>query len=103
LLKEIEKHPNELTFDSFGRIIIDEVGIPGSNIFVVFPKLFKARTNDSNLLGFNEIKKKLEEMGLSSYLKMQVGRGKQKPQIKQDSTFDPNFSANNQPWYYIGP
>ena len=102
LLKKIQERPNELTFDSFGRIIIDGIGLPSSNIFVIFPLLFKGK-KESSLIGFKELKNKLEEMGLTEYFKMQVGRGRQKMKIKQTSTFDPNYADKNQPWYYIGP
>ena len=101
LLKKIESLPNELTFDSFGRIIINGVGIPGSNIYVIFPLLFKNK-KESSLIGFKELKKKIEDMGFGDDIKTQVGRGKEKAKFKQTVTFEPS-SASYQPWYYLGP
>ncbi len=104
LLKQIESVPNQITFDSFGRIILDGVGIPGSNIYVIFPLLFKHK-KESSLIGFNELKKKIDDLGYSDYLKSQVGRGKVKSKTipNQMLTFDPSSTATNQPWYYLGP
>jgi hypothetical protein len=104
LLREIEAYPNELTFDSFGRIIIEGIGIPGSNIFVIFPMLFKNKKQEQ-LIGFKELLNKLNEMGLSHFFNSQKGKGKEKQKQANSSaiSFDPQSNAKDQPWYYIGP
>lgn len=109
LLNEIEKHPNELTFDSFGRLIIDTIAIPSSNIFVLLPMLYKQKKSQ-NLPGLNELIQKLEEMGLKDLFNFksvshETGKSKNvlnsKAMGKEKDIFEPN--TKNQPWYYIGP
>jgi hypothetical protein len=96
-LEQIENRPNELTFDSIGRVIIDNVAIPGSNMFVLLPMLFKTKKS-KNLPGLSELIEKLDEMGLTHFITANVLKGKG----KDLKTFEPTFS-NKQPWYYLGP
>lgn len=43
LLKEFEKRGDELTWNSSGTIFIQKIALPGSNIFNLFPLLFKKK------------------------------------------------------------
>ena len=63
LLKEFNVRGNELTYDSSGVIYIDGVSIPHSDIFVLFPYLFKAKRR-KNLTGFDNFFQKIADMGL---------------------------------------
>lgn len=67
LLEEFDKRGNELTWNSSGTIFVDQVAIPGSNLFTVFPLLFKVRRSEK-LIGLNELIQKINDMGLSSYI-----------------------------------
>ena len=44
-------------------IFVDGVSIPNSDIFVLFPYLFKAKRR-KNLIGFNDFFQKITDMGL---------------------------------------
>jgi hypothetical protein len=57
----------ELTWNSSGIIFIDQISIPNSNIFVLFPYLFKAK-RPKNLVGFEDFYNKIHKMGLSDLI-----------------------------------
>ncbi len=83
-----------------GRLFIDGVAIPKSNIFVLLPNLFKKK-HPNNLPGLIELKEKLEEMGLGAFIqsknvKNKIGKGAEKIETIDKIT-------SNQPWYYLGP
>ena len=65
LLKAFDERAEELTFDSNGTIYIDATSLPGSNIFLIFPTLFKQTKNRKTLQGFDEVIEKLTGMGLA--------------------------------------
>ena len=46
-----------------GVIYVDGVSIPNSDIFVLFPYLFKAK-RQKNLIGFDDFIQKISDMGL---------------------------------------
>ena len=54
---------NELTWSSTGIIYVDETSIPNSNIFELFPYLFRAK-RPKGLIGFEDFCDKIVEMGL---------------------------------------
>ena len=98
LLEEIDLRPEDITFDSSGLIVIDGTAIPSSNIFLVFPLLFK-KVHPS-FPGLQELKLKLSEMHLDSFFEENNGRKKIKPESKvgQGNT----VSVPNKRWYFIG-
>lgn len=62
LLNIFETHPNDVTFDAKGTVYINSTSIPNSNIFVLFPALFKKRGKSAQ--GLSELLVKLEQMNL---------------------------------------
>jgi hypothetical protein len=97
LLEHIEQRPSELTFDSKGVMLIDGVGIPGSNIFLLFPLLFKKEK--PSLIGLEELINKLTEMKLNSYILENSPRKKAKIETKTGGSNE----IDNKHWYYLGP
>ncbi len=82
---------------------MDQVGIPGSNMFKIFPLLFVKTKKNHIDTGFEELKAKINEMGLGDYLtsksmKTLTGGGLPK---KQKQIVKPNLSS--EAWWYIGP
>ena len=67
LLAEFDQRGNELTWNSSGTIFVDQVAVPGSNMFTLFPLLFKVRRSEK-LIGLNDLINKINDMGLSSYI-----------------------------------
>jgi hypothetical protein len=96
-LDHIEQRPSELTFNSNGVILIDGVGIPGSNIFLLFPLLFKKEK--SSLIGLKELTNKINEMKLNSYIIEDASTKKPKIETKVGG----NKDNTNTHWYYLGP
>ena len=92
LLQEFNDRGNELTWNSDGVIFIDQVGIPESDIFVLFPYLFKAR-HPKSLNGFEDFVKKIQDMGLD-HLTMKKSRHQSSPKLSVQTT-----SEN---WWYLG-
>lgn len=58
---------NELTWSSSGTIFIDGISIPDSNIFQLFPYLFRAK-RPKDLIGFDDFTNKIIEMGLNDFI-----------------------------------
>lgn len=99
LLKIIESRPNELTFDCNGVIYIDEQSVPGSNIFKLFPILFKKRAS-KNFSGLQDFINKINQMGLTHLIKYPI---QHKEAMKLDAAISrtvPNTSTDQ--WWYIG-
>lgn len=63
LLKQFDNRGNELTWNSNGTIFIDQTSIPESNMFELFPNLFKPKKKKT-LQGFEDFVQKISEMGL---------------------------------------
>ena len=101
LLEEFDKRGNELTWNNHGTIFIDEVSIPGSNLFTLFPLLFKLRRSEK-LIGLNELIQKIDDMGLSSFIVKKKSFKKNKR--PQTTTSLSGHGINDDfPWYYLGP
>lgn len=98
LLEQFDERGNELTWNSSGTVFIDQVALPQTNFFVIFPLLFK-RTKSINVNGFKDVVLKINEMGLSHYIstkKVKTSINEQKP-LSQN-----NDPEQNIPWWYIG-
>ena len=63
LLQQFDSRGNELTWNSNGTVFIDQTSIPESNIFDLFPHLFKVKKT-KNLNGFEDFVEKIKAMGL---------------------------------------
>jgi len=65
LLQLFDERPDELTWDSSGIIYVDQTSIPNSNIFTLFPYLFRRKIpKDVINAGFPDFLKKIVEMKL---------------------------------------
>ena len=98
LLKEFSRRGNELTWSTDGIIYVDEISIPSTDIYVLFPYLFKAK-RPKNLLGFEDFVQKLHEMGLSHLIS--------KEPLKKITSATPNHETKQtqlpRNWWYLGP
>jgi hypothetical protein len=63
LLQQFNQRGNELTWNSDGVIFIDQTSIPESNIFQLFPYLFKMK-HPKDMAGFDDFQQKIHDMGL---------------------------------------
>lgn len=97
LLLVFEEKPEEINFDSAGRIFIDETSIPLGNINVIFPLLFK-KGNHSKVPGFLEVKKKVFELGIKLPFESKTDSTNLSTSTKTESS-----DFDDPHWYYIGP
>ena len=83
---------------------MDQVGIPGSNMFKIFPLLFAKTKKNQQYIGLEELKEKIQEMGLEDYLTSksleQLGEGQRGKGSAKNIPVKTNLS---EAWWYIGP
>jgi hypothetical protein len=97
-----------LTWDSNGTIFIDQVSIPGSNMFLTFPLLFKKK-HSSLIPGLIELKTKINQMGLSDFINQSSVHSEDFSNKNQVTAEEKNkFSATkseikSEKWWYLGP
>ena len=105
LLRAFDEKSEQLTYDCSGTIFVDQVAIPGSNIFLFMPLLFKKK--HPHLPGFADFVTKITDMGLDHFITYRTKEIKlvTKPSSSSTVTSNANFSpgsANNDNWWYIG-
>jgi hypothetical protein len=67
LINKLNERSLELTWNSTGTVFVDEIAVPNSNMFLLFPYLFKAK-RPKTLNGFQELFNKINEMGLEKLI-----------------------------------
>lgn len=73
LLTIFDERPDELTWDSAGVIYIDQTSIPNSNIFTLFPYLFRQKTPKEVIAkGFADFLKKVLDMKLEHLINCNI-------------------------------
>ena len=104
LLAEFDQRGNELTWNSSGTIFVDQVAVPGSNMFTLFPLLFKVRRSEK-LIGLNDLINKINDMGLSSYIVHEHSLKRKTIHNNQESQkkIKGEGQSDEFPWYYLGP
>ena len=100
LLKEFDKRANQITWTGDGTLLIDQTSIPQSNIFVIFPLLFKATKFATKLPGFEDLVLKIHEIGLGHLIKSKLRQGKVSSKKLTVTSEAP--SASNAKWWFIG-
>jgi hypothetical protein len=99
LLNKLETRGSELTWNSSGVVFIDNISIPNSNVFMIYPHLFQKCLPKSQIPGLTEVIKKLEDMGLKKLILVSdvcknkesdesVGAGLVSPQTNVEEKFD---------------
>ena len=95
LLREFDKRGNELTYNSNGTIFIDQTSIPQSDIFRLFPYLFKQK-HPRDLNGFEDVQKKIEEMGLDHLILK-----KRTVKAKPSAATNPESKSSDDNWWLL--
>ena len=99
LIRQFQNRGNELTWNSDSVIFIDKVSIPQSNIFALFPYLFKHK-HPKTLNGFQDFVQKIREMQLQHLIVTKTGQSISPQVSTQVSNAD--LSRNSQNWWYLG-
>jgi hypothetical protein len=102
LIKKLDDFPNEITWDSTGNIYIDQKSLPESNIFDLFPKLFRKTPNANKIINLKELASKISSLGLGYLLNARLtsGLSRKKPLLTHDEMFLKTKANPN--WWYIG-
>lgn len=73
LLQIFDEKPNEITWDSAGVIYVNQTSIPDSNIYTLFPYLFRQKVPKDILnKGFPDFLKKVIDMNLGHLLNCNI-------------------------------
>lgn len=95
LLKVLNERANELTWSSSGSVFVDGTSIPNSDIFKIFPSLFK-KQSPKRMKGFQEFVQKLRSMGLCHLIPI-----KETQAISTSQAHKAKNESISQ-WWYIG-
>jgi hypothetical protein len=98
LLEEINSRGNELTWNTNGTIFVKQTSIPTSNIFEIFPLLYKVKKPIKIVPGLLECISQINDMGLSNLIVQKETKSSQKPDSKNSSS-----DGSSSHWWYIGP
>lgn len=102
LLKKLQEFPNEITWDSSGTIFIDQKSLPESNIYDLFPKLFRKVANANKILNLREVASKIASLGFGYLINGRYtgGLSRKKPVPNEAELIEKMKSYPN--WWYIG-
>jgi hypothetical protein len=103
LIKKLENFPNEITWDSAGTIFIDQKSLPESNIYDIFPKLFRKVANINKILHLKEVASKIASLGFGYLINSRLtsGLNRKKPLANFDELH--TKTKTNLNWWYLGP
>ena len=102
LLKQFNDQANQITWTTDGSLLIDEISIPKSNIFVLFPLLFKFTKSRDVVPGLNELILKIDEMGLAHLIKRKPLKSSTREAPAEKLKASATATASNTKWWYIG-
>ena len=102
LLDQFDKRGNELTWNSSGTIFIDQKSLPESNIYDLFPKLFRKVANANKILNLREVASKIASLGFGYLINGRYtgGLSRKKPVPNEAELIEKIKSYPN--WWYIG-
>lgn len=63
LIYAFDERPNDLTWDSAGNVFVNQVSLPGADIYEIFPKLFQ-KNQPKRMKGFLDVVNQIKTMGL---------------------------------------
>ncbi|MDP2788491.1 MAG: hypothetical protein Q8O46_00355, partial [bacterium] len=103
LLKQLQKHPNDISWTSNGVIFMDQNSLPDSNIYDIFPKLFKKMSHPERIFYLFDVVTKISTLGYAHLINKSLTAGlrRQFPIQNQDGILK-NMSSSKH-WFYLGP
>ena len=112
LLEQFNLRANELTWMPDGTILIDETSVPKSNIFILFPLLFKSGKSTSFPPGYLEFIDKIAQMGLDHLIKRKISKAQKRSINSTDLSSESSVSqvsqavegsgSKKEKWWYLG-
>ena len=99
LLNYFDKNGEKITFNSAGTIFIDQVSLPNSNIFEIFPILFRKNSSRKKVPGLYDFIERLEQLGLAHLIS--IGK-KKTPESKKEQFEEKGLSKESSNYWYLG-
>jgi hypothetical protein len=103
LLNSLLQFSNDLTFKADGTIFIDQTSLPLSNIFKIFPFLFKPVKSAESVPFLLQVATKIASLGLGHLIRKKLTQGliRKKVILDQDKLYMQIKSSKH--WWYLGP
>jgi len=103
LLIQLQKHPSDITWTSNGTIFLGQNSLPNSNIFYLFPKLFKPVTDPEKTIYLSAIATTIATLGLGKYINQKLISGLTRRAPLSNSEQLKTKIQSTKHWYYLGP
>jgi len=103
LLSALKEHKSNIDFRDDGTVIINGSELPESNIFKLFPQLYKA--SNLKLDNLRTLVDEIATLGLGKFIFRHYSAGlspKGKNLIPNRASERQEYESQNHPWYYIG-
>lgn len=102
LIDDLNSRANEVTWDTAGVVFIDQQSLPDSDIYFLFPRLFRKVSNPDKIVHLQELATKIATMGLGYLInrRLTAGLNRTKPLPNHDELQEK--IANSVNWWYIG-
>jgi hypothetical protein len=102
LLDQLQKHPSDITWQSDGTIFLNQSSLFGSNIFDLFPKLFKKNSHPENIPNLLQVASSIATLGLGHLINGFLTRGlTRKVPILNHSELKLKIEHSKN-WYFLG-
>jgi len=102
LLQSLSNFPSTLTWSNTGIVFINQLSVPNSNIYEIFPKLFKFVKNLDSVFGLSEVINTVASLGFGSLINRQYVSGLTRPYkiLNQDTIFED--LKTHKYWWFLG-
>jgi flagellar motor protein MotB len=102
LLKELKQFSSDISWTSNGVILIDQQSLPESNIFNLFPKLFKRLEFPDKVLYLDTVAAKIATLGLGRFInkRLTLGLSRRKVIPEQGQYLTEIKQAKH--WWFLG-
>jgi len=103
LLEKLAKFSNDITWTSNGVIFIDQNSLPDSNIYEIFPQLFRTPSAPDKIMYLNQIATKIASLGFGHLLSKSLTYGliRKRNIANENEIMTEIKTAKN--WWYLGP
>lgn len=103
LLTSLLKYSSDITFKADGTIFIDQTSLPSSNIFEIFPFLFKPLKLPDSKPYLLQLATKISTLGLGHLINKRLTRGLNRKGVIPDQDKLHMQIKTSKHWWYLGP
>ena len=102
LLDSLIPFSSTITWSPNGTIYVNQTSLPDSNIFELFPKLYKQTHNPKAILNLEEVVNAIANLGFGHLISRQLtsGLNRRRNILNQEKIFSELKTIKN--WYFIG-